>query len=71
LTPEQRLAALGLAREARLDDLSNVIAASVPYMAPNQTPYLLSILTSWRDGLKRGRKLGFTNETGADLERLR
>lgn len=70
LTAERRLAALGLVREARAYDLSHTIAAGAPYMAPNQTPYLLSIFASFRDSLKRRRRLGFTNEAGANLERI-
>ncbi len=70
LTPARRLAALGLVREARIYDVSHVIAAGAPYMAPNQTPFLLSMFATWRDSLKRRRKLGFTNEAGANLERI-
>ncbi len=70
LTTERRLAALGLVREARIYDVSHVIAAGAPYMAPNQTPFLLSMFATWRDSLKRRRKLGFTNEAGGNLERI-
>jgi kynurenine formamidase len=70
LTAERRLAALSLVREARIYDVSHTIAAGAPYMAPNQTPYLLSIFASWRDSLKRRRKLGFTNDAGGNLERI-
>ena len=70
LTAERRLAALGLVREARVYDVSHTIAAGAPYMAPNQTPYLLSIFASWRDSLKRRRKLGLTNDAGGNLERI-
>ena len=34
------------------------------YMAPNQTPFLMSIFGSWRDTIKRRRKLGATNDAG-------
>lgn len=70
LTPERRLAAIGLVRSAEVYDLSHVVAAGAPYMAPNQTPYLLSMFATWRDSLKRRRKLGFTNDAGANLERM-
>ena len=70
LTPERRLAAFGLIRTARVYDLSHAISAAAPYMAPNQTPFLLSMFASWRDSIKRRRKLGFTNEAGVNLERM-
>ena len=70
LTPERRLAALSLVRTARIYDLSHVISAASPYMAPNQTPFLLSMFATWRDSLKRRRKLGFRNDAGVNLERM-
>ena len=70
LTPERRLAAFGLIRTARIYDLSHAISAASPYMAPNQTPFLLSMFATWRDSVKRRRKLGFTNEAGVNLERM-
>ncbi len=70
MTPERRLAAFGLIRAARLYDLSHAISATAPYMAPNQTPFLLSMFVTWRDSMKRRRKLGFTNDAGVNLERM-
>ncbi len=70
LTPERRLAALRSIGEGRVFDLSHTIAAGAPYMAPNQTPFLLSIFASWRDSVKRRRKMGMTNDAGSNLERI-
>ena len=70
LTPERRLAALGLVRTALIYDLSHTISAASPYMAPNQTPFLLSMFATWRDSLKRRRTLGFTNDAGVNIERM-
>ncbi len=70
LTPERRLAALGSVRGGRVYDVSHTIDAGAPYMAPNQTPFLLSIFASWRDSLKRRRKMGMVNDAGSNLERI-
>ncbi len=70
LTPERRLTALGLVRTARIYDVSHTISAATPFMAPNQTPFLISMFASWRDSLKRRRSLGFTNEGGVNVERI-
>jgi kynurenine formamidase len=69
LTAEKRLAALRLVRDGRVYDVSHEIAAGAPYMAPNQTPFLLSIWASWKDSIKRRRKIGATNDAGSNVER--
>jgi kynurenine formamidase len=38
-------------------------------MAPNQTPFLMSIWASWRDSIKRRRGIGATNDAGSNVER--
>ncbi|MBV8800200.1 MAG: hypothetical protein JO208_10395, partial [Alphaproteobacteria bacterium] len=58
-------AALRSIEQARVYDLSHEISAGAPFMRPNQTPFLLSIFTSWRDSMKRRRKLGLRNDAGA------
>jgi len=45
------------------------ISANAPFMAPNQTPFLLSIWASWRDSIKRRRRLGAVNDAGSNVER--
>ncbi len=70
LTVEKRLAALGSVRHGRIYDVSHEIYMGAPYMAPNQTPFLMSIFGSWRDTIKRRRKLGATNDAGSNLERI-
>ena len=70
LTVEKRLAALQSVREGRVYDVSHEIGAGAPFMAPNQTPFLLSIWASWRDSIKRRRALGATNDAGANVERI-
>jgi kynurenine formamidase len=70
LTVEKRLAALNSVREGRVYDVSHEISAGAPFMAPNQTPYLLSIWASWRDSIKRRRLTGATNDAGANVERI-
>lgn len=70
LTVEKRLAALQSVRDGRVYDVSHEISMGAPFMAPNQTPFLLSIWASWRDSIKRRRALGATNDAGANVERI-
>ena len=70
LTVEKRLAALASVRQGRIYDVSHEIYMGAPYMAPNQTPFLMSIFGSWRDTIKRRRKMGATNDAGTNLERI-
>jgi kynurenine formamidase len=70
LTVEKRLAALASVRQGRVYDVSHEIFMGAPYMAPNQTPFLMSIFSSWRDTIKRRRKLGARNDAGTNLERI-
>ena len=70
LTAEKRLAALQMVRDGRVYDVSHEIGAGAPFMAPNQTPFLLSIWASWRDSIKRRRALGAVNDAGANVERI-
>lgn len=70
LTDATRLAALRSVTQGRVFDLSHMIDAGAPFMAPNQTPYLLSIWASWRDSIRRRRKAGFRNDAGSNVERI-
>ncbi len=70
LTPAKRLAALRSVVDGRVYDLSHEISAGAPFMAPNQTPFLLSIWASWRDSIKRRRAMGARNDAGANVERI-
>ena len=70
LTPEKRLAALRSVTQGRIFDVSHEIAMNAPYMMPNQTPYLMSLWTNWRDSMRRRRALGATNEVGVNIERM-
>jgi kynurenine formamidase len=70
LTAERRLAALASVRHGRIYDLSHEIHMGAPFMAPNQTPFLMSIWASWKDTIKRRRRLGATNDAGTNLERI-
>src|SRR3984885_15187689 len=70
LTVDKRLAALASVRQGRMYDVSHEIYMGAPYMAPNQTPFLMSIFGSWRDTIKRRRKTGATNDAGTNLERI-
>ena len=70
LTAEKRLAALASVKHGRVYDVSHEIHMGAPYMAPNQTPYLMSIWASWKDSIKRRRGMGMTNDAGTNLERI-
>jgi kynurenine formamidase len=70
LSVEKRLSALGSVRQGRVYDVSHEIYMGAPFMAPNQTPFLMSIFGSWRDTIKRRRKMGATNDAGTNLERI-
>ena len=70
LTAEKRLSALGTVKHGRVYDLSHEIHMGAPYMAPNQTPYLMSIWASWKDSIKRRRAMGMRNDAGTNLERV-
>jgi kynurenine formamidase len=70
LTPEKRLAALKSIETGRLYDLSHVFGTDAPYMAPNQTPFLMMMWSSWRDSIRRRRKHGMTNDAGSNVERI-
>ena len=70
LTVEKRLAALGSVKHGRMYDVSHEIHMGAPFMAPNQTPYLMSIWASWKDSIKRRRGMGMKNDAGTNLERI-
>ena len=70
ITPEKRLTALRSITEGRLYDLSHETGAGAPFMAPNQTPFLMSLWASWRDSIKRRRAMGASNDAGANVERI-
>jgi kynurenine formamidase len=69
LTQERRLLSLRSIREGRAYDLSHEISPAAPFMAPNQTPFLMSIWASWRDSIKRRRAMGARNDAGSNVER--
>jgi kynurenine formamidase len=70
LTMDKRLAALASVKSGRIFDVSHDIYMGAPFMAPNQTPFLMSIFGSWRHTIARRRKLGATNDAGTNLERI-
>lgn len=70
LTPERRLAALSLVREGRLLDLSHAIETGAPRIDPPQDPYVITISANSRNGVRRRRALGATNDAGTNLERI-
>jgi kynurenine formamidase len=70
LTVEKRLAALASVSQGRIYDVSHEIHMGAPFMAPNQTPYLMSIWASWKDTIKRRRAIGARNDAGTNLERI-
>jgi kynurenine formamidase len=70
LTPETTLAALAMAKQGRLVDLSHVIQFGAPLIPPNQTPYIITAASTARNTMRHRASLGATNEVGANLERI-
>ena len=70
LTAENTLAALALAKTGQVIDLSHIIENGAPYMAPNQTPYVIHSGATARNSQKIRAAMGATNEVGANLERV-
>lgn len=70
LTAERRLAALASVRDGRVYDVSHEISMGAPFLVPNQTPFLMSMWASWRDSIRRRRKMGARNDAGANVERI-
>lgn len=70
ITAEKRLAALRCVGSGKMYDLSHTISADAPYLRPNQPPFLLMMWSTWRDAIKRRRKIGMTNDAGSNVERV-
>src|SRR5262249_50179538 len=70
LTAEKRLEALASVKQGRVYDVSHEIAMGAPALVPNQPPYLMSMFVTWKHAITRRRKLGATNDAGANLERI-
>ena len=71
LTAQTRLAALALIKQARVYDVSHEIHMGAPFMAPNQTPYLMSIWASWQRHHQAPAKPWVPrNDAGTNLERI-
>lgn len=70
MTPERRLAALSLVRAGTVYSMGREISAASPFMAPAQTPFVLTTASTWRNSIKRRRSMGAENDAGANLERI-
>jgi kynurenine formamidase len=70
LTPATTLASLSKVIEGKVIDLSHVIEMGAPYMAPNQTPYIISSSATAKNSMKIREKMGAKNQVGANLERI-
>ena len=70
ITPESRLAALSLVTTGQVYSLGRQISAASPFLAPNQTPFVLSTAATWRNTIKMRRNLGAENDAGSNLERI-
>ena len=70
LTAEKRLQAIRGIETGRLFDLSHVIETGAPRYEPYMGPYVISSWATWRDGIRRRRALGATNDAGTNLERI-
>lgn len=70
ITPESRLAALSLVANGTVYALGRQISAASPFLAPNQTPFVLSTAATWRNTIRHRRNLGAENDAGSNLERI-
>lgn len=70
LTAQRRLDALSLVRTGELFDLGHVIENDAPRIAPNQTPFVMTLSIRADSGIRRRRALGATNDAGTSLERI-
>ena len=70
LTPEMRLAALSLVRTGAVYKMGRLISADSPFMAPAQTPFVLTTAYTSRNSIKRRRAMGAENDAGSNLERI-
>ncbi len=64
------LKALSQVQKGQIIDLSHVIENGAPFMAPNQTPYIISSSATAKNSMKTREKMGATNKVGANLERI-
>ena len=70
LTPEKTLSALKKVKQGRIIDLSHTIEMGAPFMAPNQTPYIISSSATAKNSMKLREQMGAKNRVGANLERI-
>ena len=70
LTPEKTLFALKKVKQGRIIDLSHTIEMGAPFMAPNQTPYIISSSATAKNSMKVREQMGAKNRVGANLERI-
>ena len=64
------LSALRKIQSGEILDLSHTIEMGAPFMAPNQTPYIISSSATAKNSMKIREKLGAKNKVGANLERI-
>ncbi|MFL2933906.1 MAG: hypothetical protein ACJZ2G_03195 [Thalassobaculaceae bacterium] len=58
LTPEKTLSSLKIVKQGRIVDLSHTIEMGAPFMAPDQTPYIISSSATAKDSMKIWEKMG-------------
>ena len=64
LTPEKTLSALTKVKRGRIVDLSHTIEMGAPFMAPNQTPYIISSSATAKNSMKVRAEMGAKNKVG-------
>ncbi|MCH9673604.1 MAG: cyclase family protein [Gammaproteobacteria bacterium] len=70
LTPAHRLRALELVTKGEIFDLGHIIENGAPRMAPNQTPFVMTLSARADNVIRRRREMGATNDAGTTLERI-
>lgn len=70
ISPQTRLNAVSLVKKGQIYSLGRLISPASPYLSPNQTPFVISTASTWRNSIKRRREMGAENDAGANLERI-
>ena len=58
LTPEKTLSALTKVKQGRIIDLSHTMEMGAPFMAPNQTLYIISSSATAKNSMKVRAEMG-------------
>ena len=70
LTNQSRIEALSIVESGAMFDLGHVIESGAPRIAPNQTPFVMTLSARSDNVIRRRRAQGAINDAGTTLERI-